>query len=70
MQNYKIRQIRKHLVIRKDIIPKRRKFGTIFNEKFDTIVYCIVDTAHNILAGINLVIFKTACWLEKDPSLM
>ena len=62
MHKYKIRKIkiRKHLVIRKAIIPKR-KFGTIFNEKFDTIVYCIVDTVHNIFASINLVIFKTEC---------
>ena len=41
-----------------------------FNEQFDIIVYCIVDTVHTLLAGINLVIFEAACQLKKDPSLM
>ena len=39
-------------------------------EQFDTIVYRIVDTVYAVLAGINLVISKTACLLEKNPSLM
>ena len=46
MQKYKIRKtrIKKQLVIRKAIVLKGRKFGNIFNEQFDTVVYCIVDT--------------------------
>ena len=62
---YKIRKIRIRkaicTVIRKATVLKRRKFGIIFNEQFDTIVYCIVSTVYAVLAGINLVISEAAC---------
>ena len=41
-----------------------------FNEHFDTIVYCIVDTVYTVLAGINLVISEAACQLKNQRSLM
>ena len=57
MQKYKISKIR----TRKAIVLNGKKFGNIFNEQFDAIVYCIVDTVYTVLAGINLVISETAC---------
>ena len=42
----------------------------MFNEQFDTIVYCIVDTVYIVLADINFVISEAAWYLKKDPSLM
>ena len=47
------------LVIRKATVLKGRKFGNIFDEQFDTIVYCIVDTIYTVLEGINFVV--SAC---------
>ena len=57
-------------MIRKATVLKGRKFGTVFNEQFDTVIYCIVDTVYAILAGKNFVISEAACYLKKDPSLM
>ena len=34
-----------------------------FNEQFDTIVYCIVDTVYAVLAGISML-------TKEDQSLM
>ena len=58
------------LVIKKATVLKGRKFGNIFNEQFDTTVYCIVDAVYTVFAGINFVISEAACYLKKDPSLM
>ena len=45
---YKIRKIRIRkaicTIIRKATVLKRRKFGIIFEEQFDTIFYCIIDS--------------------------
>ena len=62
MPKYKIR-IRKAIctVIRKTTVPNGRKFDNMFNEQFDTNVYCIVDTVYTVLVGINLVISEAAC---------
>ena len=49
------------LVFRKATVLKRRKFSNIFNEQFDTIVYCIVDTVYTVLAGINFAVSEAAC---------
>ena len=43
------------------MVLKGRKFGNIFDELFDTIGDCIVDTGYIVLAGINLVISVAAC---------
>ena len=37
----------------------------MFNEQFDTIVYCIVDTVYTVLNGINFVVSEAACELKK-----
>ena len=44
----------------------------MFNEPFyrPTIVDCIVDVVHTVLAGISLVFSEAACLLKKDTSLM
>ena len=55
----------KQLEIRKATVLKGKKFGNIFNEQFDTIVYCIVDTVYTVLAGINFVTSEAACYLKK-----
>ena len=47
---------KKQLVIRKATVLKGRKFGNIFNEQYETIVYCIVDTIYTVLDGINFVV--------------
>ena len=49
------------LVIKKVTVLKRKKFGDIFNEQFDTIVYCIVDTVYTVFAGINFAVPEAAC---------
>ena len=56
MPKYKIR-------IRKATVLKRIKSDNMFNELFYrlTIVDCIVDTVHTVLADINLVISEAAC---------
>ena len=63
MQKYKIRKIRleTQLLIRRATVLKGRKFGNIFNEQFDTIVYCIVDTVYTVLAGTNFAVSEAAC---------
>ena len=62
MPKYKIR-IRKAIctVIRKTTVLNGRKFDNMFNEQFDTNVYCIVDTVYTVLVGTNLVISEAAC---------
>ena len=32
----------------------------MFNEQFDTIVYCIADTIYTVFDGINLVVSEAA----------
>ena len=54
-------ELAKQLVIRKATVPNAIKFGNIFNEQFDTIVYSFVDTVCTVFAGINLVISEAAC---------
>ena len=49
------------LVIRKATVLKGRKLGKIFDEQFDTIAYCILDTIYTVLEGINFVVFEAAC---------
>ena len=62
MQKYEIKkELQKQCVIRKAIVLNGRKFGNTFNEQFDIIVYCIVDTVYTVPAGINLVVSETAC---------
>ena len=62
MPKYKIR-IRKAIctMIRKATVLKRKNLAIYFNEQFNTIVYCIVNTVYTVLAGINLVICEAAC---------
>ena len=48
-------------VIRKATVLKGRKFGNLFNEQYDTNVYCIVDSIYTVLDGINLVVSEAAC---------
>ena len=57
-------------MIRKATVLKEKKFSNIYNEQFDTIVYCILDTVYAVLAGINFVISEAACYLKIDPSRM
>ena len=45
-------------VIRKATVLKGRKFGNLFNEQYDTNVYCIVDSIYTVLDGINLLFLK------------
>ena len=54
-------ELKKQLAIRKAAVLKGRKFGNIFDEHFDTIVYCIVDTIYTVIEGINFVVFEAAC---------
>ena len=62
MQKCKIRKgLQKQFVIRKPIVLNEGKFGNTFNEQFDIIVYCIVDTVYTVPAGVNLVVSETAC---------
>ena len=64
MQNNKILKITRRkaicIVIRTVTVLRRRKFSNIFDEEFDIIVYCIVDTVYAVLAGINLIISEAA----------
>ena len=48
-------------VIRKATVLKGRKFGNLFNEQYDTNVYCIVDSIYTVLDGINFVVSEAAC---------
>ena len=48
-------------MIRKATVLKRKNLAIYFNEQFNTIVYCIVNTVYTVLAGINLVICEAAC---------
>ena len=47
--------------MRKTTVLKEENLTKYFNEQFDTTVYCIVDTVHTVLSGINLAISKAAC---------
>ena len=49
------------VVYRKATVLKGRKFGNLFNEQYDTNVYCIVDSIYTVLHGINFVVFEAAC---------
>ena len=49
------------VVIRKATVLKGRKFGNLFNEQYDTNVYCIVDSIYTVLDGINFVVSEAAC---------
>ena len=49
------------VVIRKTTVLKGRKFGNLFNEQYDTNVYCIVDSIYTVLDGINFVVSEAAC---------
>ena len=62
MPKYKIR-IRKAIciMIRKATVLTEKNLAIYFNEQFNTIVYCIVNTIYTVLAGINLVICEAAC---------
>ena len=48
-------------MIRKATVLKGRKFGNLFDEQFDAIVYCIVDTIYTALEGINFIVSEAAC---------
>ena len=61
MQKYKIRKITIKEAIRKATVLKGKKFGNIFNEQFDTIVYCIVDTVR---------VGSRCCSKSKDESIV
>ena len=49
------------VVIQTATVLKGRKFGNLFNEQYDTNVYCIVDSIYTVLDGINFVVSEAAC---------